>query len=127
MLVWPLPSAPWHLAHRASQFPLASEAEAVSVAVKPRTAANMIIFFIVVALFCWCATGAFSGSNVGEKAGNHYSCFGQRRTFFALPFRPAGRSSARGQPLRSSSDRGFVAGESSLKFTSPASRRADKP
>src|SRR5664279_6443399 len=87
MLVWPVPSAPWQRVHEAPQVSFGSAAETASAAVKPMTLASRIVFFIVVAPFCWCAIRAtiraFSRDNFGEKAEIHYPCFGQRRAFFA--------------------------------------------
>ena len=96
MLVWPLPSAPWHLAHRVSQFPLASEAEAVSAAVKPRTTANMMIFFIVVAPFRWCASAHLQGITSVKRLETTTPVLANAALFLRCPIEQTGQSPARG-------------------------------
>src|ERR1051325_1240697 len=54
ILVWPLPSGPWHLVQFFSQFSFASAAEAWIAAAKPITVASRINFFIVGdSVFSW--------------------------------------------------------------------------
>src|SRR5208282_1234679 len=70
-----------------AQVSFGSAAETARAAAKPMMLISRIVLFIVVAPFCWCMVGAviraFTKDNVGEKAGMHYPCFGQRRAFFA--------------------------------------------
>src|ERR1041384_4375291 len=51
ILVWPLPSEPWHLAQDFSKFSFASPASALKAAAKPIAIASVIVFFIALFLF----------------------------------------------------------------------------
>src|SRR5208282_5414325 len=90
ILVWPLPSAPWHLAQSESQLALASAAEAFRAAAKPNTVASTSIFFIVGFCVCWwlpAPLSRLSNKKIAESQQNDQPCFGKTLTIFEFTFR----------------------------------------
>jgi hypothetical protein len=85
ILVWPLPSAPWHLAQSESQFVFPSAAEAVIAAAKPNVAVIRINFFIVRFDVGWCMAGAvlrLANRKIVESQETSQPCFGETLTVF---------------------------------------------
>src|ERR1041384_3982126 len=90
ILVWPLPSEPWHLAQDFSKFSFASPASALKAAAKPIAIASVIVFFIALFLFVVAALLAlhfFAPSRVSfaTRASFGQSGFAQCFAFFAKP------------------------------------------
>src|ERR1035437_2550011 len=75
ILVWPLPSAPWHLVQVAFQFSLASAPLVERVAARPNIVASRSIFFIVVSPVDWLPDAVAPGSKTisanPKKSANH--------------------------------------------------------